>query len=368
MQTTDLTIVGGGFSGLACAQAAALRGVNTLVLERKAAIGDRIHTTGILVKEIADHIDVPRNLTRKVSGVRLYSPNGKWIDLVSPGYYFLATDTAGMLRWQAERALEAGATIRVGTPFTSATPTPGGWVFPDLNLESRFLIGCDGAKSKVAEICGLAANRQYLVGVESEWEGIAGIDDSKLHVFLDAQLAPGYIGWIVPGVGIHQIGLAAHERLSPRLEPFIAKMQRLFDFSRAQSLGKRGGLIPCGGSLGKISAKRSLLLGDAAGTVSPLTAGGIHPALELGRLAGVALADHLLDGGPPPDELLRRHTPRYRMKSLLRQGFSRWQPPNLLYDLLLANPLFRRFAQTVFFHHRGLLSAQAWRDLTRTTP
>jgi hypothetical protein len=34
-----------------------------------------------------------------------------------------------------------------------------------------------------------------------------------------------------------------------------------------------------------------------------------------------------------------------------------------LIDLALENPRFRALAQAVFFHHRGLLSGSAWRDL-----
>jgi len=38
-------------------------------------------------------------------------------------------------------------------------------------------------------------------------------------------------------------------------------------------------------------------------------------------------------------------------------------PPNALLDRALESRAFRSLAQTVFFHHRGLLSPAAWRDL-----
>ena len=53
-QDLDLIIVGGSFAGLACASAAASRGVRVAVLDRKTEPGARCHTTGILVKEVAD--------------------------------------------------------------------------------------------------------------------------------------------------------------------------------------------------------------------------------------------------------------------------------------------------------------------------
>ncbi|MEO6847804.1 MAG: NAD(P)/FAD-dependent oxidoreductase [Chthoniobacterales bacterium] len=368
METTDLVVVGGGFAGLACAQAAALRGTKTVVLERKESIGSRLHTTGILVKEAADMIDVPRQHTLKIPGVRLYGPNLKSIDLYAPGYYFLATDTAAVLRWQATLAEQAGAEIRCGVSFSGATREPNGLSLSDLDLRARFLVGADGAKSRVAAAMGLPANRQFLVGVESEWEGVEGIDPSVLHVFLDAELAPGYIGWVVPSVGFYQIGLAAHERLSPRLEPFVQKMKKLFDFSKAKEVSKRGGLIPCGGTLRPFADNNVLLLGDAAGTVSPLTAGGIHSAVEIGRLAGITISDHLLDAGPLPQQIIASTIPSFAIKRLIRILFSRVQPPNWAYDMLIGSKSFRQFAQMIFFHHRGLLSAAAWKDLWHDAP
>ena len=46
----------------------------------------------------------------------------------------------------------------------------------------------------------------------------------------------------------------------------------------------------------------------------------------------------------------------------LRTAFD-LNPPNWLYDGMVGSPLFAHLARTVFFHHRGLLSAQAWHDL-----
>jgi len=363
MREADLVVVGAGFAGLACARAAALRGVRTVVLDRKRFAGEKIHTTGILVKEVADFFEVPRQWTRKVSGVRLYAPNLKSVDLFAPGYHFLATDTAGVLRWMADQATEAGAELCWEARFQGALRREGRLVLPGHGLRARFLAGCDGARSRVATHLGLGKNQQYLLGVEAEWEGVRGVEERVLHVFLDSVWAPGYIGWVVPGAGITQIGLAVRGGRIPRLDGWMQQLRRAFDFSAARETGRRGGYIPCGGLVKPWHGEGVVLLGDAAGTVSPLTAGGIHPALELGRLAGVALADHLLDGGPHPAERLKETVPGYSAKGLLRAAFSAFPPPNALYDRVLEWGLFRRLARTVFFHHRGLMSAAAWKDL-----
>lgn len=104
------------------------------------------------------------------------------------------------------------------------------------------------------------------------------------------------------------------------------------------------------------------LLGDAAGFVSPMTAGGIHPAIEIGRLLGISISDYLLDGGYAPEYIIKKHIPSYRYKKLIRKIYDTFCPPNYIFNFLLNNYFFRKSAQLIFFHHRGLLSVEAWKE------
>jgi flavin-dependent dehydrogenase len=368
MRETDLAVIGGGFAGLACAQAAASRGLRTIVFERRPSIGHSPNTTGLLVKEVADLWDVPRRYTRKIHGVRLYGPSLRWVDLERPGYFFLATDTPAVLRWWAEEAERAGAGIYCGRAFQSAQSDDSGMVTVTTTGESeivrsRFLIGADGVSSSVARACGLGKNRRWLPAVEAEFEGIAEIDPDRLHVFLDTRVAPGYLAWAVPGVGITQIGLAANRPHPINLNAFLDHLRGVFNFDRAKLIGHRAGKIPVGGPVRPIGRGNALLVGDAAGMVSPLTAGGIHTALDLGRQAGLAVCDYLLDGGPIPADVVHAAMPKFYAKRLLRLAFDHVPPPNWSIDAALGFSPLRALAQVIFFHHRGLLSLDAWRDM-----
>ena len=343
--------MGGGFAGLTCARVCASRGLRTVVWERKSDPGDAIQTTGLLVKEAVDAGDLPLEGTRKIHGVRLYAPSLRWIDLDAPGYYFLATDTPELLRTLARRAAEAGAEIRCGDR------RPAGRI-------GRMLVGADGARSQVARDAGLGLNRHFLAGVEAELEEVRGTEE-RLHVFLDSRLAPGYIGWVVPGVGITQVGLACSRPARPDLDAFLRRVSSVFDLTRARRVGTRGGLIPVGGTVRPFASRDVVLIGDAAGVVSPLTAGGIHTAIGSGHAAAIAIAARLQDGGPSLGLALRDAYPRFRAKRLLRSALD-LRPPNALIDRFIENEAFGALARTVFFHHRGLLSAEAWRDLLAT--
>ncbi|MDQ3446482.1 MAG: NAD(P)/FAD-dependent oxidoreductase [Pseudomonadota bacterium] len=365
----DLLVVGASFAGVACAIQGARAGLRVILIERKADAGEKLHTTGIVVKEAADEIErlgpFPPELIRPIRGVRLYGSRLASVALDSPGYFFLATDTPNLMRWLIEQAINAGVDAGLGTLFTGARREAGGFAVDDVG-RARFIVGADGPTSKVARTFNLGVNRQFLFGVEAELTGVALPEPERLHCFLDRRLARGYIGWAFDGVGVTQIGLAARQRRAGEtadLDAFLAKLARVFDLTSMNIVARRAGLIPVGGPVDPIAGDRVLLVGDAAGLVSPLTAGGIHTALESGRAATLAIATTLArDSGAPLMTTI--DVPQFRSKRMLRKAFDVFQSDRL-FDLLLSTGLLKVAARLVYFHRRGLLSPEAWTDLLR---
>lgn len=365
----DLLVVGASFAGVACAIEAARAGLRVILVERKTDAGEKLHTTGIVVKEAADEIyrigHFPPELIRPIRGVRLYGSRLASVALDSPGYFFLATDTPNLMRWLVEQASNAGVGVRLGTLFTGARREPNGFAVDDIG-RVRFIVGADGPTSKVARTFELGVNCEFLFGVEAELTGVALPEQERLHCFLDRRLARGYIGWAFDGVGVTQIGLAARQRRAGEtadLEAFLAKLAQVFDLGSMKIVARRAGLIPVGGPVNPIAGDRVLLIGDAAGLVSPLTAGGIHTALESGRAAALAIATALArDSGAALRATI--DAPRFRTKRLLRKAFDVFQS-DLLFDVLLATGALSAAARIIYFHRRGLLSASAWKDLLR---
>jgi flavin-dependent dehydrogenase len=137
---------------------------------------------------------------------------------------------------------------------------------------------------------------------------------------------------------------------------FLKKLEPLFRFPAPASV--RAGLIPCGGLVKPAGGRRALLVGDAAGMVSPVTAGGIHLALKHGLAAGHAIADFLSGRGGDPCAVLAPAYPALRAKRMLRFLFDHFQS-DLACNLLLSTAPVRRAASLVYFHRRGVFDEPA---------
>jgi digeranylgeranylglycerophospholipid reductase len=361
MTQTEVVIAGGGFAGLACARALAERHIPVVLLERKKAPGIGMHTTGIIVKECADEFALPDTLTRRVTDVRLYAPSLRHVDLQSSDYFFLTTDTPALMRHLSDEAVKAGAVILYDIPYESGRQQGERININNGAFYSRFLIGADGPRSKVADDFQLGQNTQFLLGAEAEYTGLplndmrlgAGENDNAFYCFLDQNLAHGYLGWVIPGVGVAQVGLAQRMPRRPDIDTFVTRMRGIFDFSGASVVARRGGLIPCGGLVRPFARDNVILLGDSAGIVSPLTAGGIHTALHYGKVLGETLADFIHHGGPHPSRKVAHIYPRFYVKQALRKSYET-MAPNWLLDFAITNPLFKMLASTVFFRKKQL--------------
>jgi flavin-dependent dehydrogenase len=354
----DLLVVGASFAGTACAIAAAQRGLRVCVVERKRDPGEKLRTTGIIVKEAAEQTllnQIPAAMTRRIGQVRLYAPNLRQVALAAPGYYFLTTDTPQVMRWLAGQLRLHGVDLRLGTAFNQCTRAGAGWQVEGIG-STRYLVGADGARSRVAQRCGLGEVKQFLYGIEYEFPGARIAHDDALHCFISKRYAPGYIGWIAQNPAGVQAGLALRhdpERARvPDIDGFLLRVGIAGGIPRHLRPGHtRAGLIPCSGPVMDMARDHVILTGDAAGIVSPVTAGGIQSAWEHGWVVGCAIASHVREGGPSPERVAIDAAPRFRTKRALRWAFDNLQF-DWPFDLFLHSPPLRWAAEQVYFHGR----------------
>ncbi len=336
MERCDVLVVGGGLAGLACARGLATSGIRTVLVDQKRALGERIHTTGIFVRRTLEDFALPGDcLGPAVRDVVLYSPSRRRLALSSRHDEFRVGDMSALYQRLRDQAAAAGAEVRSGHRLVAARALAGG---VELDLEeggrrrrirAGFVVGADGARSPVAAQLGLDRNRVFLIGAEDVLPSALGAGDPPvMHCFVDPDLAPGYLAWVVDDGHQAHVGVAgdpARFRPLAALAEFRAGLAGLIPLAGGPRVERRGGRIPVGGLLRRIASERALLVGDAAGAVSPLTAGGLDPCLRQSRLAVDVIRAWLgegrreaLDAYQAP--ALRR---RFRGRMLMRRVFDR---------------------------------------------
>src|SRR5262249_38677668 len=102
-----------------------------------------------------------------------------------------------------------------------------------------------------------------------------------------------------------------------------------------------------------IANKNGLLVGDAAGAVSPLTAGGLDPCMRLSTYAARVIGPYLETGNAQCLEAYSGELFRARFASRLwmRRVFSQFRRPELMEAgvALMRVPPLKNFAWHVFF-------------------
>lgn len=196
-------------------------------------------------------------------------------------------------------------------------------------IRSRFVVGADGARSRVAADLGLDRNRQWIAGLENVRPSEAA-GEPRFDCWIDPALAPGYLTWFVDDGEEAHVGVGGDPQrfnAAQALRVFEERLRsdgRLRDGAPAEC---RGGLIPVNGVLRRIACTRGLLVGDAAGAVSPLTAGGLDACLRLSSHAAAAILDALKDPSAMHGYSGAAYRHRFASRLLMRRGFdlvSRW--------------------------------------------
>lgn len=152
-------------------------------------------------------------------------------------------------------------------------------------LRARYLLGADGANSRVARLAGLQQEKWMGGAIEAE----VPVSDEVLRAHSDAALfifgtpPRGYL-WVFPKADHVSVGIGAfQERVSNMRHILEQEMGRLgieVDGARQQ-----GHPLPVHLRREPLRRKRILLVGDAARLMDPLLGEGIRHAVDSGRLA-----------------------------------------------------------------------------------
>ncbi|MBC7303534.1 MAG: FAD-dependent monooxygenase [Nocardia sp.] len=224
--TTDVIVVGAGPAGMMLAGELGRAGVRPLVLERREQPGTAQKASG-LGGRILDVLRFRGLLPRMVeaSGDARPTPifpfGGVYLDFTglddSP-IHALAIPQARVEELLAENAVELGAEVRRGHEVVAIEQGADAVIAqvngPDgpYRVRARYLVGCDGGRSRVRELAGIGfpgsthpdVNRLAVVAVH---DSVTVLDDGRIEV-------PGF-GTIDTGFTHTDTGVFALGRVSP---------------------------------------------------------------------------------------------------------------------------------------------------------
>ena len=299
----DVLIAGGGPAGLSVAIKTASAGLETVVVERNAAIGIPLRTSGGSWIDELGALGVPARFFVPMRRIRVIGPNAEAVfDYREPMMCVL--DVRAFYQWLAERAVAAGAQIRLETRVVdilrSERRTAGMRIrLPNgahVDLDARIVVDATGHPSTLARRDGLHQGFEHF-GVGVEWDLYAPqFDPHEALLIIGNRFAPNGYAWAFPyGDGRVRLGVGVARPISdenphPYLEAICQRVPALAALRRASPIEAHLGLIPLAPPKRFPLVHDGLVVvGDAAGQASALVGEGIRFAMYAGRAAADAI-------------------------------------------------------------------------------
>ena len=292
----DVVVVGGGPSGATAAEYLARKGKAVAMLDRAGRIKP---CGGAIPPRCVTDFDIPDSqLVAKINTARMISPTNRSVDIPIENGYVGMVDREHFDEFLRVRAKDAGAHRYTGT-FLRIDREEGKTkvIYRDkvsrneLELETKLIVGADGARSDVAraEVPG-GDTIPYVIAYHEIIEAPekpSGYDPTRCDVIYDGKVSPDFYGWVFPhgksasvgmGTGIDGIDLKAATAL----------LRESSGLTGCKTIRKEGAPIPLK-PLDKWDNGRDVVLaGDAAGVVAPSSGEGIYYAMEGGHQAAIA--------------------------------------------------------------------------------
>lgn len=302
--------MGAGPGGAIAARTCAQEGLKGAILEKHQQPGMKVCAGGLDHRILRD-FDIDDDVIQcHVNKYSFYAPRGK---RVAQKIESATVNRSDFDRYLANRAVDAGATLFISTVCQGVLKNDNAVVGVVANSPKgpkkflgKVVIAADGFNSITARSAGLMqsyGSSDIGLTVQRDVYVNSVIEDDAKHIFYGKDISPCGFGWIYPKKNCYTVGLGSlmsyleKGRLTRNLEYLISEhptaskiLSKIVRTSRIQAA-----CVPLKLS-SKICGDGVVLVGDAAGQVSPIGGNGIYYAMKAGSLAGGVAADAISEG------------------------------------------------------------------------
>ena len=296
----DVAVIGGGPSGAVAAALLAKAGISTILIERN--LKNVKPCGGAIPLGLIEEFNIPDELIeKKLSRMRARSPKGRYIDMNMPNGYVGMVRREKFDHYLRSEAERAGVVIVEGL-VKSISHSGEGFVINTLNdkvapLRVRKIIGADGANSITANELHFPPNELKVIAMQQRFKYTPAIQKFSdiVEIWFDGEVSPDFYGWIFPKADHLAIGTGTeynnHNLKSLQIR-FVEKIG-ITDRPYLDEAAK----IPMKPRR-SFTQTKAILVGDAAGLVTPANGEGIFFAMRSGKLGAQAMIEHIRNKAP----------------------------------------------------------------------